>query len=129
MTISVVVTAVGSANPGGAPGTWVGSNCEQTAPPKNATTYRADITVANATGPVTVTFRWTTTNGGDSDPSTKTLNFPAGTSTQSDTHNESFYLPDKTVTDLIWVIVFTPVSLQSNQAKYSLTCQPPIIIG
>ena len=36
-------------------------------PPKDATTYKAVISVSS--GPVAVKFRWTTSNGGDTDPS------------------------------------------------------------
>jgi len=90
-------------------------------PPKNATTYQAVITVSS--GPVTVTFRWTTSNGGDSDPSTQTITF-SGTGRQSRTvtHNESFYLPGQTTNDWIAVNLMTPTSGQSNHAAYQLTC-------
>jgi PKD domain/Divergent InlB B-repeat domain len=90
-------------------------------PPKTATTYRAVITVSS--GPVTVTFRWTSSNGGDTDPSTKTLTFSGtGRQSQTVTHNESFYLPGQTVNDWIAVDLMTPTSGQSNHAAYQLTC-------
>ncbi len=111
ITVSATVSAVDGTYSGACP------------PPKDATTYRATISVNR--GPVTVTFRWTGSNGGDTDPSTQTLTF-TGTGAQSRTvtHNESFYLPDKTVDDWIAVDLMTPVSAQSNHASYQLTCVP-----
>ncbi|OLB76690.1 MAG: hypothetical protein AUI14_17965 [Actinobacteria bacterium 13_2_20CM_2_71_6] len=90
-------------------------------PPKTATTYQAVISVSS--GPTTVTFRWTSSNGGDTDPSTKTLTFPGtGPQSQTVTHNEAFYLPGQTTNDWIAVDLMTPSSGQSNHAPYRLTC-------
>lgn len=90
-------------------------------PPANATTYRAVISVTN--GPVTVSFRWTSSNGGDTDPSTKTVTFNGtGPQSQTVTHNEAFYLPGTTVDDWIAVNLLSPVQGQSNHVPYKLTC-------
>jgi hypothetical protein len=108
-TVSATVSAVKGSYTGACP------------PPADATTYRATISVTS--GPVTVTYRWTTSNGGDSDPSTKTINF-TGTGAQSRTvtHNEAFYLPGETITDWVAVELLTPQRKQSNRANFSLTC-------
>jgi hypothetical protein len=91
-------------------------------PPSDATTYQAVISVSS--GPTTVHLRWTTSNGGDTDPSEQTLSFPVtGPQQQTVTHNESFYLPGQTVTDWIAVDLISPVSAQSNHATFTLTCQ------
>jgi hypothetical protein len=91
-------------------------------PPDDATTYRATISVPS--GPATVTYRWTSSNGGDSDPATQTLRFPgAGPQSTTVTHHESFYLPDRTTHDWIAVDILTPQTGQSDHASYTLTCE------
>jgi hypothetical protein len=112
-TITVTVSAIKGSYTGSCP------------PPANATTYQAVISVSS--GPVTVSFRWTSDNGGDSDPSTKTVTFPGtGPQSQTVTHNESFYLPDRTTTNSIAVNLLSPTIGQSNHAPYQLTCVPII---
>jgi hypothetical protein len=109
VTVTATVSAIKGSYTGACP------------PPKNATTYQAVITVSS--GPVTVTYRWTSSNGGDSDPSTKTVTFSGtGRQSQTVTHNESFYLPGQTVNDWIAVDLLTPTNTQSNHAAYQLTC-------
>src|SRR5262249_23764423 len=109
-TVTVSVSAVNGSYTGACP------------PPRTATTYRAVISVSS--GPTTVKFRWTSSNGGDSDPSDQTRTFPGtGPQTQTVTHNEAFYLPGQTKTDWIAVNLISPVSAQSNRANYQLTCR------
>jgi hypothetical protein len=114
LTVTVQVSAVKDSYSGPCP------------PPPNAATYQAVISVSS--GPVTVSFRWTGDNGGDTDPSTKTVTF-SGTGPQSTTvtHNEASYLPDTTVTDSISVVLISPATGQSNHAPYRLTCLPVVI--
>jgi hypothetical protein len=92
-------------------------------PPQDATTYQATITVS--TGPTTVNFRWTTSNGGATDPSTKTITFPGtGRQSRTVTYNENSYLPDQTVNDWVAVNLISPRTGQSNRASYTMTCTP-----
>jgi hypothetical protein len=73
-----------------------------------------------------VQFRWTSSNGGDTDPSTKTVTFSgSGPQSVTVTHNEAFYLPGTTVNDWIAVDVLSPTSFQSNHVAYQLTCTTP----
>jgi hypothetical protein len=111
VTVTATVSAIKGSYSGSCP------------PPSNATTYQAVISVSS--GPTTVTFRWTSSNGGDTDPSTKTLTFSGtGPQSQTVTHNESFYVPNTTVNDWIAVDLLTPTSAQSNHVSYKLTCTP-----
>ncbi|HKD96471.1 MAG TPA: hypothetical protein VKB69_02610, partial [Micromonosporaceae bacterium] len=111
---TVVVSAVDSSYTGLCP------------PPTDATEFKAVITVRS--GPTTVTFRWTTSNGGDSDPSTQTITFP-GNGHQSRTvyHNEHFYPPapyPAHITDWVAVDLMTPVQTQSNHVGIAINCVP-----
>jgi hypothetical protein len=91
-------------------------------PPKDATTYQAVISVSS--GPTTVRFRWTSSNGGDSDPTEQMLTFSGtGPQQQTVTHNEAFYRPGQTITDWIAIDLISPVTGRSNHADYMLTCQ------
>jgi hypothetical protein len=113
-TATVVVSAVTASYSGACP------------PPVTATTFRAVISVP--AGPMTVTFRWTTSNGGDSDPSTQSVHF-SGDGPQSTTvyHNEHWYpgapYPAQK-SDWVAVNLASPVQAQSNHVPITINCLP-----
>lgn len=108
-TVEVVVSAVNGSYTGPCP------------PPDDATTYQAVFSVSS--GPVTVRFRWTSSNGGDSDPSEQSIEFSgSGAQQRTVTHYERFYLPGRTTNDWIAVNLISPTSGQSNRVPYQLTC-------
>lgn len=95
-------------------------------PPSDATRFKAVISVPS--GPATVKFRWTTSNGGDTDPSTQTVTFPSG-GAQSKTvyHNESFYPPGPypaTKNDWVAVKFISPITSTSNHVNLTVKCVP-----
>ncbi len=91
-------------------------------PPSDQTpSFQAVINVSN--GPVSVRYRWLTSNGGSSDPSDKTVTF-SGTGAQQQTvyFTETSYLPGQSFTDWIAVYVVSPVSVESNHVSFSTSC-------
>jgi len=107
--VSVTVTALDDTYDGPCP------------PPRNATSYKAEVRVSS--GPVDVALRWATSNGGSSDVSAGVLSFPKdGPQAATVFHNESFYVPDQTVTDWVEAIVLSPVEQRSNRALVKITC-------
>jgi hypothetical protein len=94
--------------------------------PSDATTYKAVISVTR--GPVTVTFRWTTSNGGDSDPSTQSIRFSgSGHQTRTVYHHESVYPPEPypaRLRDWVAVNLLTPIRAQSSHVPLTVACDP-----
>ena len=90
-------------------------------PPGKAPAFTAVISVSD--GPVTVTYQWLTSNGGSSDPQTKTIDFPkTGPQQATVTFTETSYLPGQTVKNWIAVYVRTPAEAESNHMDFTNTC-------
>jgi hypothetical protein len=74
--------------------------------------------------PVRVVYRWTTNDGGGSDPEWQTADFPAGGATsQTVGHTELSYLADRTRSDWMAVRIKDPVSLESGHVPYTVSCE------
>jgi eukaryotic-like serine/threonine-protein kinase len=87
-----------------------------------APSFSAVITV-NRT-PVQVVYRWTTSDGGSSDPEWRTADFPAGgAKSRTVNHTELTYLSDRTHTDWMAVKVKVPQSLESGHMPYTVSCE------
>lgn len=113
VNVHVTVSAVRNSYTGGCP-----PSAEQ------APSFSAVVTVDRT--PVTVTYRWTTSNGGSSDPDWKTLDFPAGgQKSRTVEHTELSYRPDATVEDWMAVVVKSPVETESGHVPFTVTCQSP----
>ena len=114
LTVTVEVSAVRDAYTGACP-----------PPEAHAPSFSAVITVSRT--PATVTYRWRTANGGSSDPGWKTVGFPeGGAKSRTVTHTELSYPADYgTAAGWIAVDVKEPVSLQSNQVPFTVTCESP----
>jgi hypothetical protein len=113
VNVHVTVSAVRDTYTGGCP-----------PPAEQAPSFSAVITVDRT--PVTVTYRWTTSNGGSSDPDWKTLDFPAGGGkSRTVEHTELSYKPDATIEDWMAVVVKSPVETESGHVPFTVTCQSP----
>ncbi len=104
------------------------------APPANATTFQAVITVHGVTSghPVTVHWHWRTSNGGDSDPSTQSHTFTSNGTFTTSTHHESAYPAapyPKTTNDWAAIVVSgAGPTVTSNHAAYSISCLPWVAV-
>ena len=114
LTVTVEVSAVRDTYTGACP-----------PPEAYAPSFSAVITVSRT--PATVTYRWSTGNGGGSDPGWKTVGFPEdGERSRTVTHTELSYPADYgTADDWIAVDVKEPVSLQSGHVPFTVTCESP----
>jgi hypothetical protein len=114
VTVSVHVSAV--------TGSYIGV-CQ---PPTTATKFKAVITVSHT--PATVHFRWTTSNGGDSDPSTQIVTFSAGGSRSVTVyHHEASYPPGPypaSANDWAAVKLIGYGNATSNHVAFSIKCVP-----
>jgi hypothetical protein len=89
-----------------------------------APTFEATITVTR--GPVDVRYRWTTSNGGSSDPNWHVIRFDdSGRQQQTITYTDLSYLPEQAIQDWVAVDIDSPVTLQSNRVGFATTCTRP----
>jgi hypothetical protein len=90
-------------------------------PADRAPSFSAVISVSR--GPVSVQYRWLTSNGGSSDPSTKTITFNgSGPQQQTVTFTQTAYRPGQTWTDWIALYTLAPVTTESNHVTFTTTC-------
>jgi hypothetical protein len=103
------------------------------APPSDATTFKAVISVSGvlAGHPVTVRWHWRTRHGGDSDPSVQSHTFNSSGS-YTTTHHESAYPASpypKELDDWAAVVVSTDgTTITSGHAAYSIHCLPWVAV-
>jgi hypothetical protein len=103
------------------------------APPANATTFQAVITVSGVTTghPVTVHWHWRTSNGGDSDPSTQSHTFTTS-GTYTTMHHESSY-PTSPYPNVLndWAAIVVSgagPTVTSGHAGFAIDCLPWVAV-
>lgn len=90
-------------------------------PEAQAPAFSAAITVAHA--PEKVEYHWKTKSGESSDDGWKTLDFPAGTTTQQVHHTELTFRAGEAWHDSVQLEVRSPRPVTSNSASFSVTCE------